>query len=50
MNPETRTILQLETEDAAKDKEIFHMLTGDEIPPHRAFMKVHAGSVKNLVI
>jgi DNA gyrase subunit B len=50
MNPETRTILQVETEDAVKADEIFHMLMGDEVPPRKAFIQAHARSVKNLDI
>lgn len=50
MNPDTRTILQVETEDAAKADEIFHMLMGDEVPPRKAFIQAHARSVKNLDI
>ena len=50
MNPETRIILQVETEDAAKADEIFHMLMGDEVLPRNAVTQAHARSVKNLDI
>ncbi|HJX69623.1 MAG TPA: DNA gyrase subunit B, partial [Dehalococcoidia bacterium] len=50
MNPATRTILQVETDDAAKADQIFHMLMGEEVPPRRAFIQAHAKSVRNLDI
>ncbi len=50
MNPETRTLLQVEVEDAAKADHIFHVLMGDEVPPRKAFIQAHAKSVKNLDI
>jgi len=50
MNPETRTLLQVEVEDAAKADRIFHVLMGDEVPPRKAFIQAHAKSVKNLDI
>jgi len=50
MNPETRTLLQVEVEDTAKADHIFHVLMGDEVPPRKAFIQAHAKSVKNLDI
>jgi DNA gyrase subunit B len=50
MNPETRTLLQVAVEDAAKADHIFHILMGDEVPPRKAFIQAHAKSVKNLDI
>ncbi len=50
MNPATRTLLQVEVEDAAKADRIFHVLMGDEVPPRKAFIQAHAKSVKNLDI
>ena len=50
MDPATRTILQIGTEDTAKADQIFHMLMGDEVPPRRAFIQAHAKSVRNLDI
>jgi DNA gyrase subunit B len=50
MDPETRTVLQVCVEDAAKSDEILHILMGDEVPPRRAFIQAHAKSVKNLDI
>jgi len=50
MNPETRTLLEVTVEDAAKADRIFHILMGDEVPPRKAFIQAHAKSVKNLDI
>jgi len=50
MNPETRTLLQVNVEDTAKADHIFHVLMGDEVPPRKAFIQAHAKSVKNLDI
>ena len=50
MDPATRTILQVGTEDTAKADQIFHMLMGEEVPPRRAFIQAHAKSVRNLDI
>jgi DNA gyrase subunit B len=50
MNPATRTLLEVNIEDAAKADRIFHVLMGDEVPPRKAFIQAHAKSVKNLDI
>ncbi len=51
MNPDTRTLLSVSVEDAAKADSIFSMLMGGEVPPPRkAFIQAHAKSVKNLDI
>jgi DNA gyrase subunit B len=50
MNPVTRTLLEVEVDDAARADEVFHMLMGGEIPPRKAFIQAHATSVKNLDI
>ncbi|MFC1938012.1 DNA topoisomerase (ATP-hydrolyzing) subunit B [Chloroflexota bacterium] len=50
MNPETRTLLTVNIDDAANTDYIFHMLMGDEVPPRKAFIQAHATSVKNLDI
>jgi DNA gyrase subunit B len=50
MNPETRTLLTVNIEDAAKADYIFHTLMGEEVPPRKAFIQAHAKSVKNLDI
>ncbi len=50
MNPETRTIVKVEMEDALKADEIFTILMGDKVAPRREFIEKHAKSVKNLDI
>ncbi|MFH0847260.1 MAG: DNA topoisomerase (ATP-hydrolyzing) subunit B [Chloroflexota bacterium] len=48
MNPDTRTLLGVNVEDAAKADEIFNTLMGSEVPPRKAFIQSHAQKVKNL--
>ena len=48
MNPETRTLLAVNIEDAARADHIFTTLMGGEVPPRKAFIQAHAKSVKNL--
>lgn len=48
MNPETRIMLQVEIEDAARADEVFSTLMGEEVPPRRAFIQAHARDVRNL--
>ncbi len=50
MNPATRTLLQVDTGDAANADHIFRILMGDEVPPRKAFIQAHAKNVKNLDI
>ena len=50
MNPATRTILQVNIEDALKADETFSMLMGDEVMPRKHFIESHAKNVKNLDI
>ncbi|MBR6332698.1 MAG: DNA topoisomerase (ATP-hydrolyzing) subunit B [Dehalococcoidales bacterium] len=50
MNPETRTMLQVEIEDAQKADEIFSMLMGDNVEPRRNYIQTYATQVKNLDI
>jgi len=50
MNPESRTMLRVEIEDAMAADRIFHMLMGSEVPPRKAFIQAHARSVRNLDI
>lgn len=48
MNPESRTILQLNLEDALLADEIFTTLMGEKVEPRRAFIQDHAKEVTNL--
>lgn len=48
MNPETRTLLQVQLEDAIEADEIFSMLMGDKVEPRRQFIEDNAQYVKNL--
>jgi len=50
MNPDSRTLLGVSIEDAAKADRIFHVLMGGEVPPRKAFIQAHARSVRNLDI
>ena len=48
MNPEARTILQVQIEDAAIASNLFDRLMGDDVAPRRAFIEKNAKYVKNL--
>jgi DNA gyrase subunit B len=50
MNPETRTLLQVEVEDAADADSIFTMLMGERVEPRKDFIKTEARKVQNLDI
>jgi len=50
MNPETRTLLRAEIEDAAEADAIFTMLMGEKVEPRRDFIKSEARRVRNLDI
>ena len=50
MNPEGRTILQVQLEDAIEADEIFSILMGDKVEPRRKFIEDHAKLVRNLDI
>jgi DNA gyrase subunit B len=50
MDPETRTLLEVNIEDAARADQLFNMLMGEEVPPRKAYIQAHAKSVKNLDI
>jgi DNA gyrase subunit B len=48
MNPETRTLLRAEVEDAAEADAIFTMLMGERVEPRKDFIKSEARKVQNL--
>ena len=48
MNPEFRTLLQVQVEDAAEANRTFDMLMGSSVPPRRRFIQTHAHEVRNL--
>lgn len=48
MNPENRSMLQVEIEDAVEADQTFDMLMGALVPPRRRFIQTHAKEVRNL--
>ncbi|WP_173918070.1 DNA topoisomerase (ATP-hydrolyzing) subunit B [Halobacillus sp. Marseille-Q1614] len=50
MDPETRTLLQVNLEDAMSADETFDILMGDKVEPRRNFIQENAQYVKNLDI
>ena len=50
MEPSKRTLLKVTLPDAVAADHMFTMLMGEDVPPRRAFIELHALSVKNLDI
>jgi DNA gyrase subunit B len=48
MNPESRTLLRVDSEDAAAADQIFTMLMGEKVGPRKDFIKTEARKVQNL--
>ena len=50
MNPETRTLLKVEVNDAIVADSVFTMLMGERVEPRKEFIKTEAHKVRNLDI
>ena len=48
MNPETRTLMRAEVDDAAEADAVFTMLMGERVEPRKDFIKSEARKVQNL--
>ena len=48
MNPEKRTLLQVELEDFVESEEIFSTLMGEDVEARRKFIEENALDVRNL--
>ncbi|MGZ8502700.1 MAG: toprim domain-containing protein, partial [Candidatus Limnocylindrales bacterium] len=48
MNPDTRTLQRVDSENAAVADEIFTMLMGEKVAPRKEFIKTEARKVQNL--
>jgi DNA gyrase subunit B len=50
MDPEQRTLLQVQLEDAGEADRLFSILMGDDVEKRRNFIQEHALEVQNLDI
>jgi len=48
MDPERRTLLKVNLEDAVQANEVFQTLMGDDVEPRREFIEKNARFVSNL--
>lgn len=48
MDPDTRTVMQVNMEDAIEADAVFSMLMGDKVEPRRDFIQENARAVRNL--
>ncbi|MCQ2560009.1 MAG: DNA topoisomerase IV subunit B, partial [Clostridia bacterium] len=48
MDPDTRTVLQVNLGDAQEAEQIFSMLMGDKVEPRKMFIQQNAQYVRNL--
>jgi DNA gyrase subunit B len=48
MDPELRTVLQVNIQDAIEADRMFSILMGDQVDPRREFIQENALAVKNL--
>jgi DNA gyrase subunit B len=50
MNPETRTLLRVDLDDAARAEEVFSTLMGEDVSERKSFIQQNAGDVRFLDI